>query len=509
MEQNRHDSYISVFKKTYENTLEQSIDTDFTLPDYYPEITKILKCLQEISILSKQCSDGKLNIGGQVVLTLMYVGSDEQINSFTHTYPFSKSVDVDNADGELVNVMPKIAYLNTKAVAPRKVEIHGSASLNVTVSKIEKIWVVASDDSEGVYSRKEDITASIPVGVVKKSTFIDDEINIPQTKPTIGKILRYWARPVISECKNVSGKTVIKGDVDIDLLYCPSDSKKPILITERKGFSQIVDSVNDGEECCFISKVKVDSIELRPKTSLDGEVRTVNFEVKLSLELICYENVTQTVITDAFTTKYQADIKQCEIKIENLVDEISENFVCKKTFDFSGGLLSEVYDTWCDAVVEHTAFDGNNMLISGNVNVHILGTDNDGQPVYFERSLDCEYKAELDNKFDEYCCCPEITVAAVNCSLNGDAGVDISVELSVKAKVIAIKSINAVTSITVDIDDMLQQDNNAAIVLYFAENESVWSIAQKYKTSPEIICKSNAIDDFDEVCKRMIIVPKV
>lgn len=508
MEQIRPEDYISAFKKTYENILEQSIDTDFTLPDYYPEITKILKCLQEISILSKQCYDGKLNIGGQVVLTLMYVGSDEQINSFTHTYPFAKSVDTD-AEGELVCILPKIVYLNTKAIAPRKVEIHGSASLNVCVSNIEKITVTSSDDSEGVYSRTEEISACVPVGVVSKSTFIEDEINIPQTKPTIGKIIRYSARPTISECKNVSGKTVVKGDVDIDLLYCPSDSKKPILLTERRGFSQIVDSLSSGEECCFVSKVKTDLIEIRPKTSLDGEVRTVNFEVKLTLDIVCYEKITKTVITDAFTTKYQADIKRCELKIESIADEINENFVCKKTIDFSGGLLSEIYDTWCDSTVEHTAFDRNEMMVSGVANVHILGIDNDGQPVYFERALDFEYKNLLNSDFDEYTCCPEVSVAAVNCLLNGDGGADISVELTVNATAFAIKALNAVTSIAVDSGNLLHQETQAAVVLYFAENESVWNIAQKYKTSPAAICKSNGIDDIDSACSRMILIPKV
>ena len=442
------------------------------------------------------------------MLTLMYVGSDEQINSFTHTYPFAKSVDAD-ANGELVCVTPKIAYLNTKAIAPRKVEIHGSASLNVTVSDIEKYSVISSNDSDGVYSKTEEVSSCIPIGVVTKSTFIEDEITIPQNKPTIGKILRYSARPVITECKNVSGKTVVKGDVDIELLYCPNDTKKPILLTERRGFSQIVDSLSNREECCFVSKVKTDLFEIRPKTSLDGEVRTVNFEIKLTIELNCYENATQTVITDAFTTKYQADIKRCELKTESIADEIKENFVCKKSFDFSGGLLADIYDTWCDAVVEHTAFDEDEMMISGVINVHILGVDNDGQPVYFERSFDYEYKNVLNVLCDEYNCCPEVSVVAINCSINADGEIDISVELLVNSIIFAVKPLNVVTSINLDKNSMLHQDTQAAVVLYFAENERVWDVAQKYKTSPESVCKCNNLNDFDDICNRMLIVPKV
>ena len=36
-------------KTVFESNVEQNIDTDFTLPDYYPEIVKVLKCITEIN----------------------------------------------------------------------------------------------------------------------------------------------------------------------------------------------------------------------------------------------------------------------------------------------------------------------------------------------------------------------------------------------------------------------------------------------------------------------------
>ena len=45
MEINKQESIIPVLSKVYETAAEQGVDTEFTLPDYYPEISKILKIL--------------------------------------------------------------------------------------------------------------------------------------------------------------------------------------------------------------------------------------------------------------------------------------------------------------------------------------------------------------------------------------------------------------------------------------------------------------------------------
>ena len=71
MEFNKTETVVKSYKTLFESNSEQSVDTDFTLPDYYPEVTKVLKVLPEINILSSQCSESGVSVGGQVVLTLL------------------------------------------------------------------------------------------------------------------------------------------------------------------------------------------------------------------------------------------------------------------------------------------------------------------------------------------------------------------------------------------------------------------------------------------------------
>lgn len=509
MELNKTETVIPSIKKLFETSCEQSIDTDFTLPDYYPEVTKVLKCITDANILSSQCSESGLSIGGQLVLTLLYAGGDDQPNSFTHVFPFTKLLDTKGVTSGAVSVIPRIGYINTKAVGPRKVEVHGSLALSVTVSGIDGCSVLSSADGEGIYTKTAQQSLVTPMETVCKSAFIEDEIQIPQSKPTVGKILRSCGKATVNECKYISGKIVVKGDVDISILYCPAQPGRPLLITERRGFSQIIDCESDSENMAFDAFARVDSLELHPKTALDGDVRNIAFEVKIGLEVMPYCTETKSFITDAFSGKYTADISMARFNAENVADSINENYVCKKKIEFGTGALNDIFDLWSNVTVDHATDEGGDILIKGAVVISILGTDSESVPVYFERPVEYEYRYNVGQSAPSFRCRPEVSVVAVNYSLDSNGGVDVSVELNIKATVFAVNTVTAVSEIKVDSDNMLPRDNDTAVILYYPENETVWNIARKYRTSPEKICEANGLESSEEVCQKILLIPNV
>ena len=98
---------------------------------------------------------------------------------------------------------------------------------------------------------------------------------------------------------------------------------------------------------------------------------------------------------------------------------------------------------------------------------------------------------------------------AVEYSLNAGGTVDVAVELSIKSTVFSQRFIKAITKINVDQSTLLSKSNDSAVILYFAENESVWEIAGKYQTDPECICKINGVNSIDEKCNKVLLIPNV
>ena len=58
----------------FDGQTEQGVELDYVLPDYYPEIFKILKCTLTPRIISYSASgDSKLTLDGVVYIKVLYL----------------------------------------------------------------------------------------------------------------------------------------------------------------------------------------------------------------------------------------------------------------------------------------------------------------------------------------------------------------------------------------------------------------------------------------------------
>ncbi|MBQ2315910.1 MAG: DUF3794 domain-containing protein, partial [Clostridia bacterium] len=64
------------------DSAEQPIDVDFTLPDYCPDIQKILKCRAVSRISSKGINGGTVTVDGSVTVTVIYCDGSGALNSY-------------------------------------------------------------------------------------------------------------------------------------------------------------------------------------------------------------------------------------------------------------------------------------------------------------------------------------------------------------------------------------------------------------------------------------------
>lgn len=503
MEKNQ--TNLKILERLAELSVEQSVDTEFTLPDYYPEITRILKNLTQIYFTKSIIKNNKIEIAGQISMTLLYADKEDNFNSFTYSFAFAKYLDTDLTDDCLLNVAIRDEFLNTNAVAQRKVEVHGSLNLSITATA-QKSVTLPCEFKENVYSKSECITFTDKYLPIVKSLFLEDEISVGQNRQPISKILRSEAFVKINECKIVSNKFVIKGELSVNILYCPIQSTRPILLEHIHNFSQIVDGDNVTEASLCKAEGKLISFEIHPKTSLDGDVKSVSFEAKVNLE-VEYEKETEiSFITDAFSHNFAADVECMTLKACKKLDKLEEHFVCKKNLDFTDGSISEIYDVWCKNAIAFAGCENGEILIKGIVNINIIGCDNNSSAVFFERSVDYEYRYNLDEKL----CCnfePNITIAAVNYANNAEGGIDVAVELVVELLVYTIKEHKVLLSLSEKESEPIIKDNDTAITLYFAEEEKVWDIAKRYVADPKKICNVNNIDNIDCICNKILLIP--
>ena len=110
LELNKEPVFVS--EVVFDGQTEQGVEFDYVLPDYYPDIFKILKCTLTPGIASYNVSGTQLYVDGVVYIKVMYLSENSSdIHCVEHKYTYSKTIDmVRSGDKLAVSVIPKADY---------------------------------------------------------------------------------------------------------------------------------------------------------------------------------------------------------------------------------------------------------------------------------------------------------------------------------------------------------------------------------------------------------------
>jgi hypothetical protein len=124
--------------------VNSDISEDYTLPDYYPEIRKLLFARPSPLLPAKFVSGTKVDVSGVVDYTLIYLSADGKLCSAPLSAEYSFSLPVENMNefelGEGLDVMAHTVAESTsvRVSAPRRIQLrsHLRTSLSVFGKKL-------------------------------------------------------------------------------------------------------------------------------------------------------------------------------------------------------------------------------------------------------------------------------------------------------------------------------------------------------------------------------------
>ncbi len=492
----------------FKDTAEQPIDIDFTLPDYYPDISKILKCRAVPRISSKGINGNSVFAEGCVTVTVIYCGSDNCISSYEYQYPFSKTVDTGvNTEGAMLTATAKCEYINCRAVTGRKIDIHGAVSIRITLKSNKLTDIVSDIDDCCIELLRGSVPATVPMGISDKYLMLEEEIELGNGQPDVKCLIRYDADVVVNDTKILAGKSVVSGEMTVKILYLPENGAA--LQTVRYGlpFSQLIEIAGLTDGCDCESKASIAQLEVKPRATPDGSCRQFSLFAKLLVTSECCCNNDVAVIRDAYSRKYEADICKNEVCFNKICENISQSFNCKKTVEFPQGGIAAVCDMWCEAKTDTVRFGEKCMTVNGTVTAFIIAIDNDGIPTFYEKSIDFECTYPITQECD--CkCTPEISVLSASYTLLDDCNIELRVDLKINAVIYSETQLPLIVDIKVNNAKPINRESRGAMTVYFASvGENIWDIAKKYFADIDEVKQINELTENILLCDRMILVP--
>ena len=491
--------------------LEQGVECDMILPDYCPDVVKILKCSVTPVILSTQLSGDKVEAEGSASIRLYYLSEGGGLYCYEQKYPFEKTAELKETPlRPVAEASATLDYVNCRAMSQRRVDIRGAVTVHLKVEGQKEQNVISTAQGGGICLRSQMFPITKLIGTAARQFTIREELDPVPGSPAVESILHAYGCAALTEYKVISGKIIAKGELRLQLLYRPQgDSSQgedstlcPATMEYRLPISQILD-IEGAEEgaCCEVRFEPGDIIVTLKNEGAPGEEK-ISLSALMFAKAKLYANVEISLVDDCYSTLYACTYHASPMRLEQTSAMVDEHRQQRASIELPEEASGEVLSLWGDISAVTLTEEG----LSAQLDLHLLACDGEGVPVYFERAL--EIPASVPLQPGEEMIEPRIQLEDIGYSRSGER-LELSCDLRVTCRRCISHIFSAIQEINVD-ETHPKPQRTAALTIFFArKGESLWEIARQYSTSMEAIMEENSLSEEILPENRMLMIPMV
>lgn len=502
---------LSTLNIAFDSCKEVPLDIDFTLPDYCPDIQKILKCSVKPHITSRNISGGQISIEGNAEIKIIYIDSSSTtIRCCENSTVFSTSLDMKNTpENALPLTFAKTEYINCRAVSPRKIDLHGALSVCAKVFEKHNTEISSSVNGQDIEQKISKISLSNLIGMGGQQFSINETLEVSENQPSPEMIVNSEVIFLSDKPKIMQNKIVIKGTLIIKIFYISDmEAGSTEKIEYKIPVSQIVDVTGIHDECECITKVEILEHKISIPNDSENNQNLISVNIRCAATALAFCPKEINTVTDVYSRKYETQNTYVPLEIQKILKNFSETLNIQESTEIPNTDIKEIINITPSISNVKTSLSDENISVKGTLKLDILGINSEDIPFYSERTVDFEKKLSeiLDGEniqFETELIPTEFKII----SQNGNQ-INFSVNLIAAITAYSTRKINMVTDVNADENLPTENCHSPSVTVYFAnKNESVWDIARKYRSSVGSIKEENNLPADVLEDAQMILVP--
>lgn len=488
--------------KVYEGIKHTDISEEFILPDYLPDIKKIIRVDTTPKIDGKFVTKGKVDYEGDVVVNILFIDEGNHLRTVTFTVSFADGVEIDGVVDECIaNLVPDPESVICKMVNPRRVSIRMRMDTSVTV------WCTRCFEpdysGEGASGRIEKAERSIEVMKLvcagESGLSASADLEADGALPQIGEVISCNVDMSFYECKGADGKVLCRGDMPITVFYSsPSDSGEVYTVLYRKlPLAQVVlaEGIEDDYTC--MARGSVDSVNVNVAENGFGERRIVELDITYRIYLNCVGKDKVNVVSDVYALGKNVKIETENTTFCRLSRLFSRSFsvsLAQTRAELNISDADGVFAVKADPKilsVEKKAENGS-VLVSGNAKVSAIVKGKDGLTAF---DYEMPFSTELDGGGvgkDFIYNCDTVCMSAKG---RFDSE-NFYTELELALNMMILETESAEVMKRAEFTDMETVAEAPQMRFYYPdENETLWSIGKRFGVPISELEETNGISD--------------
>ena len=492
---------ISSISSLCKSKVELPIEAEILVPDYLPQVFKIVKCFVYPVTLKKQAVAGKLLLEGYLRCVVYYQSDEDQSLCQTEQkIPFNRTMEIPacETDKIFVQVSGELEYVNCRAINQRRIDIRGAYGLIAEVFVQTQTEVITALADCGIEQKTQPMIGTKCVVNLDKLITAEEEIVLPQAPQAV---LDISGTGQIEEVKIVSGKAVIKGKIQAHISYRTNPGCELESAEKSIPFNQIIDidDTLDEIECAACAEL------IGCTMSSSGQEGSSVLTATIMLYIRAFTKMECLVVQDAFSTKYTTQISRKSNQCERLTEKLNKS-VQADSFVTLPDENAVVLGGFCTLNRVEPETTGEGVVLSGRGTVHVLCKNSLGEIECYDKAFEYCLPQAYPGSAEEYRL--ECWQQASGLELQ-KADQEVKAKITICINGVLMKRHTVDTVDEVNCEELLCSDEpEVALRIYYANaDENVFDIAKAYHVSPQMMMQLNHLEGFELNSAQQLLIP--
>ncbi|WP_312433037.1 SPOCS domain-containing protein [Lacrimispora sp.] len=485
-----------------------TLDDDFIVPDSMDDVDQIVLSSGDITIDSVKVQTERVMVRGKLDFMNLLRGSEGGLQTLSGSINFEEPINVPGLEEkDYVQLGWELEDLNAGLINSRKLSVKSIVSLKVKVETASDISAAVEVDTGGsaldmpmveTLRRNLDVAS---IALRHKDTFrIKDTVTLSGNKPNIDQVL--WTEMKLRgvSLRPMDGKMMLDGELLVFVIYQGEGEGAPIQwVEESIPFSGELAVPDMTEDMVPLVTVHIIHKDIEAKPDSDGEMREMDVDSVLELDMKLYKEENMELLSDIYSTNRELTLQTEEALFDKILTKnMSRCKVVEKIGLDQADRILQICHSEGTVKIDDTEIKEDGLHVEGVLEVRILYmTSDDAQPIQSTvEDIPFHFLIEAPGINEQ-------TVTQLNPGLEQLSAVmmgggTVEVKATISLDLLALQPIREqiITNALESPMDLNNLQKLPGIVGYIVQpDDSLWNIAKKFHTTIDTIIATNGLTD--------------
>lgn len=497
--------YIHMNREKGKAYSQITLDDDFNVPDFKPDVIRIIQDKGEIKLEETSITQGHIWLKGILKFQILYRCDQEEckINCLNGDIPFQESLAIDDINEyDVAEVECVMEDLSVSIINSRKLSIKSLVQIKGLVNEIfDEEVITGVERDEGAQVLESNQTVLQLLAAKKDNYRFKEEIVLPSNKPNIKEVMWKSVQMRSVESRLLEGQMMIKGEALVFVLYVgEEDNERLQWIESALPFQGVIECSGCTGEMILDASYNTAAVELEPKPDYDGEERTLHLEMVLDLDIHIYEEERVKILEDLYAVNCKLTPEYEDTAFEEL---LIKNFSKTRVSDRINlesnqeGIL-QLCDSEGTVVIDQIEVVPDGIHVEGTLSIQILYiTADDKMPlaslkdmIPFHHTIEAP-GISPDSRFHLKACIEQMTTVMMD-----STQVEIKAVIDLDSIVFEKNPIKKLVDVKEEPLDMEALQESPGIIGYITRSgDRLWDIAKENYTTIDNIKETNHLTE--------------